>query len=254
MTIVATIRLALLPCVLVGFSVWAGPSPLTGPTTFASDDAFLDYVEHQTFNYFWTEANTDNGLVRMRSDDVNTCSIAAVGFGLSAICVGIDRGWITRDQGRSRVLATLQTLYDAPQGNGTTGFSGYQGWFYHHLDMHTAVREGTSEMSSSDTALLMSGVIDTGIYFSDPANEDEAAIRALSTNLFNRVDFQFMLKANDNTVYLHWNPENGGAYSPGGYKGYNEVAYLYLYGLGAPTNPLPSASWAAWVSGFSWKT
>ena len=235
-------------------SVFAGPSSVTGPTTFASDDAFLDYVEHQTFNYFWTEADTNTGLIRLRSDDQNTCSIASVGFGLSAICVGIDRSWITRDQGRARVLAALQTLYNAPQGNGASGFSGYHGWYYHHLIMNSGVRDGTSELSSSDTTLLLSGVIDAGIYFSDTNNADEGTIRTLSGNIFNRVDYQFMLKSNDNTVYLDWNPENGGAYSSGGYKGFNEVAYLYIYGLGATNNPLPSASWAAWVSGFSWKT
>ena len=237
-----------------GLAAFAAPTPVSGPATFASDDAFLDYVEHQTFNYFWTEVDTNTGLIRLRSDDQNTCSIAAVGFGLSAICVGIDRGWITRDQGRARVLAALNTLYNAPQGSGTSGFSGYHGWFYHHLIMNSGVRDGISELSSSDTTLLLSGVIDAGIYFNDTNNTDEGAIRTLSGNIFNRVDYQFMLKSNDNTVYLDWNPENGGVYSSSGYTGFNEVAYLYIYGLGATNNPLPEASWTAWVSGFSWQT
>jgi hypothetical protein len=232
--------------------VFAGPTAVNGPTTFASDDDFLDYVEHQTFNYFWVEANPNNGLVELRSDQPTTCSISAVGFGLSAIHTGISRGWVTRDQGRARVLAALQTLYNAPQGSNSSGFAGYHGWFYHHLDINTGLRKDTSELSSSDTALLMSGVLDAGQFFNDPTNADEATIRLLSANLFNRVDFRFLLNSNDNTVYLHWTPETG--YSSGGYKGYNEVAELYLYGLGTTNNPLPPASWNAWVSGFNWTT
>ena len=199
-----------------------------------SDDAFLGYVEQQTFNYFWNEVNSTNGLVRLRSDQANTGRhVGAVGFGLSAICVGIDRGWITRDQGRVRVLAALTTLYNAPQGSNASGDAGYHGWFYHQLNLNTGFRNGTIELSSSDTAILLSGVIDAGIYFNDPVNPDEATIRNVSSNIFNRVDFQFMLKTNDNTVYLQWTPESGFT-NVNGYKGYNEVAYLYIYGLGAP--------------------
>ena len=236
-----------------GLSVFAAPTPVTGPTNFASDDAFLGYVEQQTFNYFWNEANPANGLISLRSDQPNTAAIGAVGFGLSAICAGIDHGWITRDQGRARVLAALTTLYNGPQGSGASGYTGYHGWFYHQLNINTGLRNGTIELSSSDTAILLSGVIDVGIYFNDPINVDQATIRTLSSNIFNRVDFQFMLKTNDNTVYQQWTPEMGFT-NVSGYKGYNQVAYLYIYGLGAPTNPLPAASWAAWVSGFNWKT
>ncbi|HTB82267.1 MAG TPA: glucoamylase family protein, partial [Candidatus Sulfotelmatobacter sp.] len=218
-----------------------------------SDDAFLGYVEQQTFNYFWNEVNTTNGLIRLRSDQANTAAVGAVGFGLSAICIGIDHGWITRDQGRARVLAALNTLYNGPQGSGASGYTGYHGWFYHQLNLNTGFRNGTIELSTSDTAILLSGVIDAGIYFNDPTNQDEVTIRNVSSNIFNRIDFQFMLKTNDSTVYLQWTPESGFT-NVNGYKGYNEVAYLYIYGLGAPTNPLPAASWAAWVSGFNWKT
>jgi len=179
--------------------VFAQPSPVTGPTSFASNDAFLAYVEQQTFNYFWTEVNTNNGLILLRSDEPQA-AISAIGFGMSAICVGIDEGWITRDQGRARVLACLQTLYNAPQGSGTSGCAGYHGWFYHQINANTGLRYGTIELSSSDTTLLMMGVIDAGIYFNNPSNADEVAIQTLSSNLFNDVNYQFMLKTNNNSV------------------------------------------------------
>src|ERR1039457_6215883 len=73
------------------------------PNPFASDDAFLDYVQQANFDYFWYAANPANGLVPDRSATGSACSIAAVGFGLTAIGIGIDHGWISRTQGVARV-------------------------------------------------------------------------------------------------------------------------------------------------------
>ena len=63
------------------------------------DEAFLDLVQRTAFDYFWYETNPENGLVKDRSSDPSLSSIAAVGFGLSALTVGIDRGWISREVG-----------------------------------------------------------------------------------------------------------------------------------------------------------
>src|ERR1039458_7130857 len=76
----------------------------TVPNAFASNDAFLDYVQQANFDYFWYAANPANGLVPDRSATGSACSIAAVGFGLTAIGIGIDHGWISRTQGVARVL------------------------------------------------------------------------------------------------------------------------------------------------------
>ncbi|HWI59156.1 MAG TPA: hypothetical protein VNZ22_18155, partial [Bacillota bacterium] len=145
--------------VLASFEVFGGVSPVLGPASFASDDAFLDYVEHQTFNYFWEEANPTNGLVRDRSTRNSPCSIAAVGFGLSSLAVASERGWLPRPAAAARVLTTLQTLYQLPQGPGASGVCGYKGWFYHFLDLNTGLRCWRSELSTIDTVLLMLGVV-----------------------------------------------------------------------------------------------
>src|SRR5262249_33549163 len=118
------------------------------PRAFANDVAFLEYLQQTTFDFFWYEANPTNGLMRDRSEPSSPCSIAAVGFGLTGICIAIDHGWITREQGRQRVLVALQTFYNGPQGTATSGMIGYKGWFYHMLNMNTATRDGTSELSS----------------------------------------------------------------------------------------------------------
>ncbi|MCC6653194.1 MAG: Tat pathway signal protein, partial [Candidatus Eisenbacteria bacterium] len=77
-------------------------------TAFAqSREAVLDSLQYTGFLYFWDEANPANGLIRDRSTPGSVCSIASTGFGLSAICVASDHGWITRAQARQRVLTTL---------------------------------------------------------------------------------------------------------------------------------------------------
>lgn len=226
------------------------PTPDAGPRSFKSDDAFLDYVEKQTFQYFWDEANPRNGLVRDRSTEGSPCSIAATGFGLSAINIAIERGWVQRTAGAERVRRTLQTLWSLPQGPGASGFAGYHGWFYHFLDMKTGTRAPGSELSSIDTALLMMGVIDAAQFFDEPANPTEVRIRQLSADLVDRIDWQFMLRREDHLVYMEWNPEIG--YSPASWVGYNEGACVYLLALGGVTNALPFSLWDGWTRGYHW--
>src|SRR6266850_1135831 len=152
------------------------------PHVFANDDEFLDYVQQTSFDYFWYLANPADGLVPDRSASGSACSIAAVGFGLTAIGIGIDHAWITRSQAVTRVLATLNTFLQGPQGPGTTGVIGYKGWFYHFLDMNTALRSGSPELSSIDTALLLGGVLYSKQYF-DGTNAAETSIRTMADTI-----------------------------------------------------------------------
>ena len=121
------------------------------------DEAFVDLVQRTAFDYFWYEANPQNGLIKDRSTDASLSSIAAVGFGLSALTVGIDHGWISREVGRERVLTTLEFLWNSPQGPQADA-TGYKGFYYHFLDMHTGRRVHGAELSTIDTALLLGGV------------------------------------------------------------------------------------------------
>src|SRR4051812_45366051 len=193
------------------------------PHLFASDDQFLEYVQQTSFDYFWYGANPANGLVPDRSANGSACSIAAVGFGLTAIGIGVDHGWITRTQAAARTLTTLNTFLQGPQGAGTSGIIGYKGWFYHFLDMNTAVRAG-SELSSIDTALLLGGILYAKQYFNG-AGADEASIRAAADAIINRVDWTFMSQGTD-AVAMGWQP-NTGFSGFGNWIGYNEGMILY---------------------------
>ncbi|MBU6402711.1 MAG: hypothetical protein KGS61_20510, partial [Verrucomicrobia bacterium] len=146
------------------------------PGAFRDNDAFLDYLQHTAVDYFWYESNPANGLIRDRSEPDSPCSIAAVGFGLTAMAIGVEHGWIPRAAARDRTLAALSTFWRGPEGTDRHGVIGYRGWFYHFLDMRRATRWRDSELSSIDTALLLAGVLDARQYF-NRADSEEAAIR-----------------------------------------------------------------------------
>lgn len=220
------------------------------PGPFAGDREFLTYLQRSCFDYFWYEANPTNGLIPDRSTTASPCSIAAVGFGLSAITIGIDHGWITRAEGRSRVRMTLQTFWDKPQGAAVAGVIGYRGWFYHFIDMRTALRTWSCELSSIDTALFLAGAIHAREYF-DGNDDDEVAIRSLTDALLGRVDWEWMRNGQE-SFSMGWKPDTG--FLPNRWIGYNEGMLLYVLGLGAPTNPVPAASWSEWTSGYTWRT
>jgi len=217
---------------------------------FAGDEDFLEYLQHLTFDYFWYETGPTNGLVRDRSEPTSPASMAATGFGLTALGIAIDHGWITRAAGRDRALTILQTLWSNPQGINTTGTSGYRGWFYHFVDINTGLRAGTSELSSIDTALLLGGVLYARQYFSG-SDTNEATLRILAGEIYDRVDWQWMANG-QNALSMGWYPESG--FLSGNWIGYNEAMLLYVLGLGARTNPVAPAAWTYWTSGYSWQT
>ncbi len=231
----------------------------TTPNPFANDDAFMDYLQEANFDYFWYAANPANGLVPDRSTTGSACSIAAVGFGLTAIGIAIDHGWITRDQGAARVLTTLNTFWNGPQGTNASGEIGYNGWFYHFLDMNAATRSGSSELSSIDTTLLLAGILYDKQYFNG-TNATETSIRTLASEIFNRVNWSWMAQGTDK-VAMGWLPGTTNGFSTfGNWIGYDEGMLIYLLGLGAATNSLPTtdsppaASWSYWTSGYTWAT
>jgi hypothetical protein len=233
--------------------LWVAVAILLGASSAQAltEEALLDSLQKTAFKYFWTEANPSNGLIKDRNTPGSPCSIASLGFGLSAICIGIDHGWVSRDAGRQRILTALQTLWTGPQGSGNTGTIGNRGLYYHFLDMTTALRTWDSELSTIDTALLFAGILDAKQYFStaDPA---DVQVRSLSDSIYQRADWEFMRNSGPG-IRMGWKPV-GGFSSFGTWIGYNEAMILYLLALGSPTHPVPTFTWSTWTSGYSWQT
>ena len=219
-----------------------------------SDDELLDAIQQPAFQFFWNEANPSNGLIRDRSQPGSPCSIASVGFGLSAICVGVDHGWVTRTDAAQRVRTTLNTFYTGPQSTAASGTIGYKGFFYHFLDMNTGTRFVTwsnVELSSIDSALLMAGILDARQYFDSP-DTDEVAIREMADSLESRMDWTFFRNGASN-IYMGWLPATGFA-GFGQWRGYNEAMILNLLALGSPSHPQPTFVWTGWTSNYNYST
>ena len=218
----------------------------------AALDPFLVELEERTFRFFWETANPGNGLVPDRYPTPSYSSIAAVGFGLTTYPVGVERGYITREQARQRVLATLRFFANAPQGPEAHGRSGYKGFFYHFLDMKTGQRFDDSELSTVDTALLLAGALFCQSYFDGP-NPEEAEIRSLVDELYRRVDWRWA-QPKAPAITLGWIPEQG--FLKYDWRGYNEAMLVYLLALGSPTFPVGPDAWTEWTSTYDtyWRT
>ncbi len=222
------------------------PPPYTGPRV----EAFLDTLQERTFRWFWDVTNPQNGLVPDRWPTPSFSSVAAVGFGLTAYPVGVERGWVTRAQAAERTLTTLRFMYGLPQGSQASGIGGYRGFFYHFLDMSSGHRFEQVELSTIDTALLLAGALFCQSYF-DGSDPTEAAIRAYADSIYRRVEWTWA-RPNPPAVSLGWHPESG--FIPYDWRGYNESMILYILALGSPTFPLEPAAWDEWTSQYQWGT
>ena len=220
------------------------------PPIPAAERAFLDTLQHRTFRFFWEKANPSNGLIPDRWPTPSFSSVAAVGFGLASYGVGIEQGWITRDQGAGRVLTTLRFLINAPQGPQPTGVTGHNGLFYHFLDMQTGLRFERVELSTIDTGLLMAGVLFCHEYF-DRTDAREQEIRTLADSLYRRVNWRWMVN-NAPRISMGWHPETG--YIRSDWHGYDESMVLHLLAIGSPTHPVDPAVWTTYVSTYKWGT
>jgi hypothetical protein len=222
-------------------------------------EALLDTIQHTAFSFFWSEANPANGLVRDRSQSGAPCSIASTGFGLSAICIGIDHGWVSRAAGRDRVLTTLKTFWSGPQGSGDAYIGNY-GLFYHFLDMTTARRTWNSELSTIDTGLLLAGIVDAREYF-DGKDSIETLLRALADSIYARMNWDLMRNYHPG-ILMGWMPGHGFSFDDGHgnivpysqWVGYNEASIMYILAMGAPTYPVDMYGWQTWTSGYQWDT
>jgi hypothetical protein len=208
----------------------------------SSDRKLLEELQHRAVRFFWEKTDPITGLVNDRADNFGAdnetvASIASTGYGLAALPIAVEHGWINRNEAADRARVTLRFLLT---------MSNQHGWLVHFVDRRTGERVWGSEYSSIDTALLVAGALVCGQYFAGQTATGDIA--SLSDELYQRLDWQWIL-TNDNTqplkkVLSHgWWPESG--FIPNNYADYSEAVLLYLLGLGAPMNPLPIAAWDA---------
>ena len=206
----------------------------------AEDDALLEDLSKRSFLFFWEQADPSTGIVRDRarttgspveSNARDVGSIAAVGFGLSGLCIAAERGWVSRTAAIDRTRTTLRFF--------ATRIEQQRGWYYHFINLRTGAREWASELSSIDTALLLAGVLTVRQCFAaDPE------VPRLADAIYRRVDFAWML-AGDPLLLSHgWKPESG--FLKARWDHYCELMILYLMAIASPTQAIPAESWRAW--------
>jgi hypothetical protein len=190
------------------------------------------------------------GLTPDRWPTRSFASVAAMGFGLATYPVGVERGWITREQGLRRTLETLRFLWRAPQDSAASGVIGYRGFYYHFLDPGDGTRFEHLELSFIDTGLLVAGAIFCGEYFDHPT-PDEREVGALADSIYRRVDWRWM-QVRAPLMALGWTPERG--HLPYDTAHYNETMLELLLALGSPTHPAVDGTWERYTQGYRWGT
>ena len=215
-----------------------GSKPVQNPGGTAykgTDEQLLDEIQRGSFEFFWNETNPSTGQVKDRAylngNDTRTMSsIAATGFGLSALCIGHARGYGKSADIVDRVRNTLRFTWNT--------LPNLHGFFYHFIDMNTGARWEQVELSSIDTSLLICGVLTARAYFAD------AEIQDLGTKIYNRVEWPWMLNGGK-TFSMGWKPESG--FLDARWEHYCELMMIYLLGIGSPTNPVSPDTWNAWT-------
>jgi hypothetical protein len=206
-----------------------------------AEEAFLEDLSRRAFLYFWEQAAPNTGLVLDRTRNTGeraagvseeVSSLAATGFGLTACCIGHARRWRPPAEIRERVRITLRYLANTQPHE--------RGWYYHFVERHSGERAWKSELSTIDTALLLAGVLTAQQCFGD-----DAEIVRMAREIYERVDFAWMLDGATGCLRMGWRPESGFLRAIWGE--YRENLILYLLAIASPRHPIPVRSWYAFA-------
>ena len=199
-----------------------------------ADSVYLDMVQEATFRYFWDFGHPVSGLARERNTSLNTVTSGGSGFGIMAIIAGIERGWITRQQGLDRLTRITAFLDTADR---------FHGAWPHWMDGNTGkVIPFSAKDDGGDlveTAFLVQGLLTARTYF-DQNSPEEIALRNIITTLWESVEWDWHRKLTQSVLWWHWSP-NFGWEIDFELRGFNEVHITYLLAIASPTNPIPAS-------------
>jgi hypothetical protein len=212
-------------------TVVSNPTEILTPTNVPATQAGADiktviaYEMEGSFNFFWEQANSDPesagyGLIRDRfPGSEGIASIASVGFGLTAYPIGVEKGYISQQEGFDRANRTLDTLLAMER---------VEGFYYHFVSMETGERVWESEVSSIDTAILVMGAISAGEYFG-------GEVQTKAKALYDGVNWQWFVDDSRNMFHMAYRPEEGFS---GHWDFYAEQLMLYVLAAGSDTYPI----------------
>lgn len=206
-----------------------------------SNDALMDTVQRRTFNYFWDGAEPNSGLARERihmdgiypENDENVITSGGSGFGIMAILAGIDRGYVTREEGLARMEKIVSFLETADRFHGA-----YPHWWYGDTGKTKPFSAKDDGGDLVETAFLMQALLCVHQYYIN-GNEWEKALNARIDKLWREVDWNFYRRDDNNVLYWHWSP--GYAWEMNfPVHGYNECLIMYVLAAASPTHGVPA--------------
>ncbi|HEY1789573.1 MAG TPA: glucoamylase family protein [Verrucomicrobiae bacterium] len=218
-----------------------------GSSQALNQDQLLTDVQRASFDYFYLYAHPVSGLARASARrDPDICAIGASGMGLFNLGVGIEREFITRQEGAELVLKELRFLSEKADR--------FHGAFPHFINGRTGEVIPFSRYDDGadivETAFLMEGVLFAREYFSR-TNSEEAEIRGLADNLWRGVEWDWFVNQSSSVPAMiwHWSPRYG--WKKNLYiLGFNECQIVYVLALGSPTHPIKAKCyWNGWESG-----
>jgi len=236
----------------------AGSATTRDPSRLVAlpDDALLEIVQRQTFRYFWEGAHPVSGLAfdrrtaRKRVDD--TVAVGGSGFGVMALIVAAERGWVTRKAALERLGRLLEFFLQARC---------YHGAYPHFMNGRTgetiAFWRKDDAADLVETSFLMMGLLCARQYFARDTPE-EAAARSRISILWNDVEWNWFTQGDRDVLYWHWSPYNGWAMDHA-IRGWNECLITYVLAASSPRYPIEPnvyhrgfASGPGFRSGKSW--
>ncbi|CAM3350296.1 glucoamylase family protein [Zobellia roscoffensis] len=201
-----------------------------------SDEELLDLTQKETFKYFYDFAQAESGAARERyhpqdlTNDPNTVTVGGTGFGLMGILVGIERGFISRNEGVERLAKIMSFLEEADR---------FHGAWPHWLDGQTGKVLPFSEKDNGadlvETSFLTQGLICVKEYLKNGSPE-EKELAAQADSLWKGVEWNWFTQ-DQNTLYWHWSPDFGFDINLE-LKGYNEVLMTYVMAAASPDFPI----------------
>ncbi|WP_029905724.1 glucoamylase family protein [Prevotella sp. 10(H)] len=215
-----------------------------------SDEALLDSVQRRTFNYFWDGAEPTSGMARERFhvdgeyplNDKNTVTAGGSGFGIMALIAGIDRGYVTREQGLERMTKIVSFLEKADS---------FHGVYPHWWDGETGKVKGFSEKDNGgdlvETSFLLQGLLALHQYYVD-GSDAEKALAARIDKIWKNADWNWH-RNSKNVLYWHWSPKHSWEMNfP--IRGYNECLITYVLAACSPTHGVPAEVYhEGWAEG-----
>jgi len=196
-----------------------------------SEQALLDKVQRETFEYFWDFAHPQSGLARERNTSGETVTIGGSGFGLMAIIVGVHRGFITRSQAIDRFEKIVTFLGNADR---------FHGVWPHWMNGSTGEVIPFSELDDGgdlvETAFMAQGLI-TVREFLDSNNATESGLISDINTLLDGIEWDWHTRGGQDVLYWHWSPNHGWEMNMP-ISGYNEALIIYVLAASSSTHSI----------------